>query len=1179
MAFVKKILFCTILFVFFSVIPAAKSQQIDMDLIVEFASYWLNADCKTADFWCSGHDTDRDSYVDLKDFTNSKDLWYRSIEFEFSSDKIVVKNRGETIEVSLKRPIINVDGTNIPAVNPQSISGVLQSGNVIEVAYPSYTLSTSASVDVKLFLQWSDEESILRKWADVRLNKTSGTGILYDVELDRIYTHGQAAEILTENYWWMTGQSYPVFINSFFLGVEFPVAKTRIEGDYIILAHRPGLEMSANQWYETQKAVYGLTYSGKEKDSFKKYISSISTASDQLHVNYNSWWTYTNSNPYTENDILNLMDEFKNNLFNPFGVTLDTFCLDLGWSNPQSIWQYDTSLFPEGFTNIDIKAKSMNSNLGLWLSPSVFYAPALDTNWAYQNGYEVNFWFGPNNPGFMCVGGPNYKNLMTDQMVNYTNTYDEKHFKIDGFWLTCNETDHGHLPGDYSVEHIAQDGIDFFDELHMASSETWIETTCFGWNASPWWLRHCDSVIGVFGDDCPSGRVPCPTYRESYTTGRDYFNLQGAALLATPIHLQEVLGVVHQSNQPLINDAVTVLMRGHQFMPLYINPAYMNSTRWLQIADIISWGRQNWSVLKNTQTLLPVEWQNGQVPRLTPEEQMPRTPYGYAHWSDTQNIIGLRNPWVKMQSYTIALDEKIGFDPADTNMSAVSLYPEIRIYGQDLSYGDNLEVPMAPYETLVLSVTSNHNLGGLENVDNIIGQDVSVTINNQSVGANYELDLQAQIISSAPQTKFFMILEDASSTPPSPSYSLKINNVNKTFYSHSSDDGFVAAGIGAEERWRILEIDLSSGTSNIDLQLPSGADCEDMSLWVWTSKAGGTKPSYANAIISPEKISLSSLPVGSTDRTVANTPQPEDGELAVVTNPTLRWNAGSGAQSHEIYLGTSFAAVENANTSSPEHKATLSASQTYYYTGQLDNETTYYWRVDENADGITYKGMVWQFKTRGNPVDPALVGWWKFDETNGSIAHDSSGYGYDAQVVNGANWSAGNGLLFDGLNDYVDVPHQVLDNLSTQVTVCLWQYGTDSGYPIQNSIFRAPYLLNVHMPFEGGGYDGPNPVFWDAGYPSERIYKSAAQSDILNNWNHWVFIKNTSTGIQQIYLNGQLFHSDSGKVNQFSNGSSDFYIGTYAPGLFPYKGYIDDFRLYKRQLSPTEISDVFNSGR
>ena len=57
-----------------------------------------------------------------------------------------------------------------------------------------------------------------------------------------------------------------------------------------------------------------------------------------------------------------------------------------------------------------------------------------------------------------------------------------------------------------------------------------------------------------------------------------------------------------------------------------------------------------------------------------------------------------------------------------------------------------------------------------------------------------------------------------------------------------------------------------------------------------------------------------------------------------------------------------------------------------------------------------------------------LAGWWKFDETKGKVANDSSGKKRNGELKNfdsdTAQWvkgPVGNALRFDGKNDYVDV--------------------------------------------------------------------------------------------------------------------------------------------------------------
>ena len=53
-------------------------------------------------------------------------------------------------------------------------------------------------------------------------------------------------------------QSYPAFMDGFYAGIEFPIAATRLEGERLLLAHRPGLALESGVWYETRKAIIGI---------------------------------------------------------------------------------------------------------------------------------------------------------------------------------------------------------------------------------------------------------------------------------------------------------------------------------------------------------------------------------------------------------------------------------------------------------------------------------------------------------------------------------------------------------------------------------------------------------------------------------------------------------------------------------------------------------------------------------------------------------------------------------------------------------------------------------------------------------------------------------------------------------------------------------------------------------
>jgi hypothetical protein len=99
----------------------------------------------------------------------------------------------------------------------------------------------------------------------------------------------------------------------------------------------------------------------------------------------------------------------------------------------------------------------------------------------------------------------------------------------------------------------------------------------------------------------------------------------------------------------------------------------------------------------------------------------------------------------------------------------------------------------------------------------------------------------------------------------------------------------------------------------------------------------------------------------------ARWPQPEDGAALWENWASFSWEPGDGAVSHDIYIGESFADVnEGTNETFWTNQTALffiAGFPTYPYPDGLVSGTTYYWRIDEvEADGVTkHKGDVWSF--------------------------------------------------------------------------------------------------------------------------------------------------------------------------------------------------------------------------
>ena len=96
---------------------------------------------------------------------------------------------------------------------------------------------------------------------------------------------------------------------------------------------------------------------------------------------------------------------------------------------------------------------------------------------------------------------------------------------------------------------------------------------------------------------------------------------------------------------------------------------------------------------------------------------------------------------------------------------------------------------------------------------------------------------------------------------------------------------------------------------------------------------------------------------------IAGNPSPENKATDVRRDPTFVWKSGTNIDTHDIYLGTDFSDVNDATTDVHPNVAFIQSDVNNYTPGNLESNTTYYWRVDEVNDTDVWKGPVWSFTT------------------------------------------------------------------------------------------------------------------------------------------------------------------------------------------------------------------------
>jgi hypothetical protein len=481
----------------------------------------------------------------------------------------------------------------------------------------------------------------------------------------------------------LTGSEFvscPVFGDKVFAGVEHPSAWCQAKDDTFSLSQHPYITVG-NEWRDLPAAVFGSASKDEGKEAlrraFLRYLDTVRIVPADMHVHYNDWWTAPV--PSSESFVLDNIATLKLALYDTTGFFFDSYAMDMGWSDPKSVWQIDTKQFPEGFNRIRDALAGVKSRPGLWTSPSSAYPPALDNAWLESAGYEVI------KEGFpmACMGiGGRYQQAYKNAVLKYAKDANLAHVKFDGYRPICNATNHGHKPGNESYQPLAEGMMDVFDSLRAQTPDIALEPTCFGYNPSPWWLMHTPFIIGPFGDDCPDGRVPCPDWMEALTTARDIENLRGRDAFLFPSSSLECFDIIKQCPGAFQNHAVMAIGRGHWFISSYINPKFMQPGDWSFFAELMRWARANRSILQD-----PTPFGGN------PEK---RQAYGYAFTGQVRALYCLRNPWIEETTLALPASCLESGKPVEVRM----LYPRHEVLGS----AEGVQVPLGPYETAFVEV-------------------------------------------------------------------------------------------------------------------------------------------------------------------------------------------------------------------------------------------------------------------------------------------------------------------------------------------------------------------------------------------------------------------------------------------------------------------------------------------
>ncbi len=467
-----------------------------------------------------------------------------------------------------------------------------------------------------------------------------------------------------------------------FAGVESPLSVNKNEEGRLVASHLYKLDIPAHSPLSVS-AVLGASDPTQLRRTFQlAYINEERARPYAAFLNYNTWYDIGYFSRYNEKDALDVVKKYGEELVKKRGAVIDSFLMDDGWDDTETLWQFHKGL-PEEFRNVRREAESFGAGPGVWLSPWGGYGQPKENRLKAAAGR-----FETNEKGF-SLAGPKYYEHFKDMCLHMIRKNGINHFKLDG---TSGEE--RPMPG----SRFASDFdaiIHLLKELREERSDLFINLTTGTW-ASPFWFGIADSVWRGGWDHEFLGEG---TNRNKWITLRDsriyIYNVEIAPLF--PINSLMTHGVIYtplarglntSDGEDLSNEIWSGFGCGTQMQEIYVRPSVLTPSEWDTLAAAAKWSRAN------SETLVDTHWVGG--------NPVDMEVYGWASWSPKKGILTLRNP--SSRAKTWRFDPNAVFElpaGAPTKYSLTSPNGK-KLPVEEIETGRPVTLELQPFEVIVI---------------------------------------------------------------------------------------------------------------------------------------------------------------------------------------------------------------------------------------------------------------------------------------------------------------------------------------------------------------------------------------------------------------------------------------------------------------------------------------------
>lgn len=478
----------------------------------------------------------------------------------------------------------------------------------------------------------------------------------------------------------------PLVHNTMFFAIEHPLCKTEQSPTHI--------HCYLSGFKSVISSVWGATPLNQLRRGFLYYTERERKHPYHQMLHYNSWfdisWRDRNLN---EEVCLDRIKVFGDSLIAKRHVALNAFLFDDGWDDIKTLWGFNSG-FPDGFTKLQKAAKSLNSSVGVWISPIGGYHAKQISRLKFGNMQQPPF--ETSKLGF-SMAGPVYYKRIKEVTASFIQNDGISMFKFDGMAVSGEKTND--LAVSSGADVFYQKEVEAFlrliNELTSLKPDLYMSLTTGTW-PSVYWLFYGDNIWHG-GDD--TGMIGDGSLRQQWINFRDAATYKYIVKRAPLYPLNSLMsdgiciadngnpGKLEMNEKDISDEIWSFFATGTNLQELYINPHKLNSANWDCLAKAAKWARESESVLSD------VHWIGGDPGK--------GEVYGFAAWSPKKAVLMLRNPSKEEKIFEVKVSGV--FELPVSSKNDFVFYDAKTDSIQPVAKGKSFHIKLKPFDVKVLN--------------------------------------------------------------------------------------------------------------------------------------------------------------------------------------------------------------------------------------------------------------------------------------------------------------------------------------------------------------------------------------------------------------------------------------------------------------------------------------------